>query len=116
MGTVGCVDQLHDRLMQIDGNYQAVLALVKAGLWETEARFTLYSEIKYSSLLNIAQEQSVVGLDSSGLEHVVDAKVPQEWALQFAGQTLQLEQRNKAMNAFVASLIEQLLKKISVPY
>ena len=34
--------------------------------------------------------------------------MPQTDALQFAGQTLQVEQRNKAMNAFVASLIERL--------
>lgn len=97
--------------MQIDNNYQAFLALVKAGLWETEVRLTSYGEIKCAFLLTIAQEQSVVGLVSAGLEHVVDVKVPQTDALQFAGQTLQLEQRNKAMNAFVASLIEQLRKE-----
>ena len=94
--------------MQIEKNYQAFLALVKAGLWETEVRFASYGEINYSNLLNIATEQSVAGLVSAGLEHVVDVKVPQTDALQFAGQTLQLEQRNKAMNAFVASLIERL--------
>lgn len=97
--------------MQIDNNYQAFLALVKAGLWETEVRFTPCGEIKCAFLLTIAQEQSVVGLVSAGLERVADTKVSKEWALQFAGQTLQLEQRNKAMNAFVASLIEQLRKE-----
>lgn len=45
------------------------------------------------------------------MERVVDTKVSKEWALQFAGQTLQLEQRNKAMNAFVSSLIAQLRKE-----
>ena len=94
--------------MQIEKNYQALLALVKAGLWETEVRLASYGEISYSPLFNIATEQSVVGLVSAGLEHVADVKVPQTDALQFAGQTLQLEQRNKAMNAFVASLIERL--------
>lgn len=38
-------------------------------------------------------------------------KVPQVLALQFAGQAIQLEQRNKAMNAFVANLIELLRKE-----
>lgn len=94
--------------MQIEKNYQALLALVKAGLWETEVRLASYGEISYSPLFNIATEQSVVGLVSAGLEHVIDVKVPKTEALQFAGQTLQLEQRNKAMNAFVASLIERL--------
>ncbi len=94
--------------MQIEKKHQALLALVKAGLWETEVRLASYGEISYSPLFNIATEQSVVGLVSAGLEHVADVKVPQTDALQFAGQTLQLEQRNKAMNAFVASLIERL--------
>ena len=94
--------------MQIEKNYQTLLALVKAGLWETEVRLASYGETSYSNLLDIATEQSVVGLVSAGLEHVADVKVPQTDALQFAGQTLQLEQRNKAMNAFVASLIERL--------
>ena len=97
--------------MQWSSNQQAFFALLKAGLWETEVRLTSYGEIKCAFLLTIAQEQSVVGLVSAGLERVTDTKVSKEWALQFAGQTLQLEQRNKAMNAFVASLIEQLRKE-----
>lgn len=39
---------------------------------------------------------------------MTDVKVSQEWSLQFIGQTLQIEQRNKAMNAFVARLFEKL--------
>lgn len=97
--------------MHIGNNYQAFLAMVKAGLWETEVRLASYSDISYSCLLNTATEQSVAGLVSAGLEHVADVKVPQTEALQFAGQTLQLEQRNKAMNAFVVSLIERLRRE-----
>ena len=97
--------------MQWSSNQQAFFALLKAGLWETEVRLTSYGEIKCAFLFTIAQKQSVVGLVSAGLERVVDTKVSKEWALQLAGQTLQLEQRNKAMNAFVASLIEQLRKE-----
>ena len=58
--------------------------------------------------MSLAEEQSVVGLVTVGLERVKDVKIPQEWSLQFIGQTLQIEQRNKAMNAFVASLIKKL--------
>lgn len=97
--------------MHIGNNYQAFLAMVKAGLWEIEVRLASYSDISYSCLLNTATEQSVTGLVSAGLEHVADVKVPQTVALQFAGQTLQLEQRNKAMNAFVVSLIERLRRE-----
>ena len=90
-------------------NYQKVFfELLRAGLWEKEVRLSQYKEIDYSVILNLAEEQSVVGLVAAGLEHVLDVKVPQVWALQFAGQTIQLEQRNKAMNAFISKLIGKL--------
>lgn len=56
----------------------------------------------------MASEQSVVGLITAGLEHVVDVKIPQDVALQFAGEALQLEQRNTAMNSFIIKLMTQL--------
>ena len=62
-------------------------------------------------MYRLAEEQSVVGLVAAGIEHVKDVKVPKEMALQFAGQTLQLEQHNQLMNVFVAELIERLRKK-----
>ena len=92
----------------MDNNQKVFFELLRAGLWEKDARLSQYKEIDYSVILKLAEEQSVVGLVAAGLEHVVDVKVPQQWALQFAGQTIQLEQRNKAMNAFIAKLIEKL--------
>ena len=67
-----------------------------------------YGDIDYAEVMRLAQEQAVVGLVAAGLEHVTDVKVPQVWALQFAGQTIQLEQRNKAMNQFIAGLIAKM--------
>lgn len=96
--------------VSIDNNTQAFFELVRAGLWEKEARLAPYGVVDFSEVLRLATEQSVVGLVAAGLEHVSDMKVPQERALQFVGQTLQIEQRNKAMNAFVAELIERLRK------
>ena len=93
-----------------DSNIQAFLALVRAGLWERGVELRKYGTTDFSEILQLATEQSVVGLVAAGLERVKDMKIPQEWALQFAGQTLQLEQRNKAMNAFIAELIEKLRK------
>ena len=52
-----------------------------------------------------------MGLITAGLEHVVDVKVPQADVLQFIGSTMQIEQRNKSMNTFVAKLIERLRKE-----
>ena len=97
--------------MQLDKNQLAFFELLRAGLWEKDARLSPYKDIDFSAIMRLAEEQSVVGVVAAGLEHVIDVKVPQVWALQFAGQAIQLEQRNKAMNAFVAKLIEFLRKE-----
>lgn len=91
-------------------NIEAFFALVRAGLWETDVQLASYGVVDYESILRIAREQSVVGLVAAGLEHVTDVKVPQVWALQFAGQTIQLEQQNKAMNHFIADLVMKMRK------
>ena len=92
----------------MDNNQKAFFELLRAGLWEKEVRLLPYKDIDFSKVYRIAEEQSALGLIAAGLEHVSDVKVPQQWALQFAGQTIQLEQRNKAMNIFIARLIEKL--------
>lgn len=84
------------------------LSLVRAGLWEKDVRLLPYGDVDYAEVMRLAQEQTVIGLVTAGLEHVTDMKVPQVWALQFSGQTIQLEQRNKAMNSFVWELIDNL--------
>lgn len=92
-------------------NSEAFFELVKAGLWEKGAKLSQFGELDYEDIMRLAEEQSVVGLVTAGLEHVVDVKVPKEEFLQFIGQTLQIEQQNKDMNAFVAKLINKLLKE-----
>lgn len=89
-------------------NLQAFLALLKAGLWGQNVELRKYGSTDYSQILQLATEQSVIGLVASGLEHVTDVTVPQEELLQFIGLTLQQEQQNKEMNTFVAWLIEKL--------
>lgn len=89
-------------------NQQVFFALVRAGLWEKDVQLLPYGEVDYAEVMRLAQEQAVVGLVAAGLEHVTDVKVPQVWALQFAGQTIQLEQRNKAMNKFIADLVAKM--------
>lgn len=80
--------------------------LLRAGLWEHEARLSQFGEIEYKYIFRIAEEQSVVGLIAAGLEQVSDVKIPKDLALTFAGYALQLEQRNRAMNEFLESLIQ----------
>ena len=97
--------------MRREGNVEAFLALVRAGLWENEVRLSQYKDIDFSAIYKLAEEQSVVGLVAAGLDHVSDVKVPQHVALDFVGTALQLELRNKSMNDFVALLIVYLSKK-----
>lgn len=93
-----------------NNNQQAFFALVRAGLWEKEARLLPYGDIDYAEVMRLAQEQAVVGLVAAGLEHVTDVKVPQVWALQFAGQAIQIEQRDNAMNSFIAVTVDEMRK------
>ena len=93
-----------------DNNIKAFLELVRAGLWEKEVSLSSYGEIDFDEIYRLAQEQAVIGLVAAGMEHVTDVMVPQTLALTIAGDVLQLEQRNRAMNEFVARLIGDLRK------
>lgn len=92
----------------LSNNQQAFLALVRAGLWEREVQLLPYGEIDFNAIYRLAQEQSVVGLVTAGLEHIVDVRPSKELILTLVGDSLQLEQRNNSMNTFIAELIEKM--------
>ncbi len=94
--------------MKLDRNQQAFFALLRAGLWEQEVRLVPYGEIDFSAVLDLAEEQSVVGLLAAGIEHVVDGRPAKKDVLQFIGRTVQLEQRNQAMNYFIGVMTEKM--------
>lgn len=94
--------------MTLNNNQQAFFELLRAGLWEKEARLSMFGAIDYKEVYRIAEEQSVLGLIAAGLEHVTDVKFLKEDVLQFVGSALHLEQRNQAMNTFVSDLVERL--------
>lgn len=94
--------------MLYNQNQPAFFELVRAGLWEKEARLSQYKELNYSAIMKMAEDQCVVGLVAAGIEHVADVILPKEDILTFVGATLQLEQRNVAMNEFIASIITKL--------
>lgn len=97
--------------MKLDSKQQAFFALVEAGLWEKDVQLSTYNKIDYQEVNRLAEEQAAIGLVAAGMEHVTDVKVPKEDILQFAGQVLQLEQRNKVMNVFLAGIIDKLRKE-----
>lgn len=95
-------------MMSLNNNQLAFFELLRAGLWDKETQLSKFGAINLKEICRIAEEQSVVGLVAAGLEHVSDVKLPKEEVLQIVGQSLQLEQRNRAMNAFIANLIGRL--------
>lgn len=89
---------------------QQFLELVRAGLFlDYNARIITHGEsVDWSMLYRFAEEQSVMGIVAAGIEKLpASERPPMEVVLQFIGSTFQLEQRNEAMNAFVAKLMEQ---------
>ena len=102
--------------MNLTINQQALITLVRSGLWNQTVELKQFGSLDYDSILQLAEEQAVVGLVTAGLE-VVQGEwlkvhgvpiVPQEVLLQFIGSTLQVEQRNKEMNEFVPKLFKKL--------
>ena len=88
-----------------NNNIETFLVLVRAGLWEKDVRLEQYGKIDFEKIYRIAEEQSVVGLVTAGFEQIQDVKAPQEIVLQCIGESLQLEQTNKAMNQFIEKLV-----------
>lgn len=86
---------------------QALLELVRAGLWVKEARPSQFGKVDFSAVCAQAEAQGVIGLMASGLESA-DIKPTQIEMLNIVGRALQIEQRNKAMNMFIAELVEKM--------
>lgn len=90
---------------------QAFFALLQAGLWPTENNNNNVGAkgVDWGRVYRLAEEQSVIGLIAAGIDFLLPSdRPPQEIVLQFIGETLQSEQRNKAMNTFVAFLIQKM--------
>lgn len=95
-------------MRKLDNNTAVFVELLKAGLWEHEVQLSYFDDIDFTRVYNLACEQSVVGLVAAGIEHAVDVNVPKTVALDFASTTIQLEQNNKAMNDFIARLVNEM--------
>ena len=88
------------------------LELLRSGLWAdirtSEIQNQGFKEPgDWEKIYQLAEEQSVIGVVLAGIEHSA-VKPSQELLLQWIGEVQILEQQNKAMNQFVAELIEKL--------
>lgn len=87
---------------------KAFLELVKAGLWGNgNPDIRIEGATDWQEVYRLATEQSVLGPVLAGLEHS-DVKPPQVLLLQWIGEVQMIEQRNKAMNQFVAEFVEKM--------
>lgn len=91
-------------------NQELFYKLVRAGLWaEKDANLndSQNDKVDWEKIYQLAEEQSVIGLVLGGLEFS-NVKPPQKLLLQWIGEVQILEQQNKAMNQFIAELVEKL--------
>ena len=104
-----------EEILKVNIHQRVFIELLRAGLWEKEARLSYYKDIDFSEVYRIAEEQSVQGIVLQGIERfkIQDSsfKTPKVLLLQWIGEVQVIEQRNKEMNAFVAELIERLRKE-----
>lgn len=63
--------------------FELFFALLRSGLWEQRVKLLPYHLVDFDALYELADEQSVVGLLSAGLEHVEDMKITKPVALPF---------------------------------
>ena len=100
--------------MGLNKNQQALLELVKAGLWAQPiqgSKFKIQGSIDWEKVYQLAKEQAVVGLLAAGMENLNDnltVNIPLALKLQIIGVALQIEQRNKEMNSFIADIVEKM--------
>ena len=90
------------------GNRSVFLALVKAGLWNTEVPFSHDDILDFTEILRLADEQSVIGLVTAGVEKLPAGKLPLTEKLTLLGKCQLIEQRNEAMNRFIAGLVKRM--------
>lgn len=96
-----------------DNTIEAFFALVRAGLWsDGNQKIRINGTTDWNEVHQLAQEQSVLGLVLAGLEQYknlnVNFDVNQKLLLQWIGEVQLIEQRNKAMNVYIAELIEEM--------
>ena len=107
----------------IDNTIELFFALVRAGLFPVHdegfmVNESLFQDVDWEKVYQLAQEQSVQGVVLQGIEMVQGSwlkvhgspLVPKILLLQWIGEVQVIEKQNKDMNVFIADLIEKLRK------
>ena len=98
-----------------ESSINAFFALIRAGLWvdaNLNLDVDLNDKVDWEKVYQLAEEQSVVGLVTAGIEryrnHNANLNVNQELLLQWIGEVHMIEQTNKAMNKFIEKLVVKM--------
>lgn len=94
--------------MSLSYNILALFALIRSGLWETSVKIAPFKNVSFEEVNRLASQQAVVGLVTAGLEHMMDVKKPKEMVVRCMATVLSLEQRNMAMNIFIADMLRKM--------
>lgn len=90
-------------------NKEVFLSFVRAGLWEEVCENdNFFKGVDWGEVQKLAEEQSVIGLIVSGLEKMPTGIILLTERLTLLGKCQLIEQRNEAMNRFIAELVGQL--------
>lgn len=95
-------------MMNDKNTIDAFFSLLKGGLWEQRVYLVPFSPIDADALYKLADEQSVVGLVSAGIEHVEDTRLTKHQALPFLKRVVSTESNNTEMNSFISWLWDRL--------
>ena len=88
---------------------EAFFALIRAGLWGNYKSFCGEElSVIGTDIFRLAEEQSVVGLVMIGVEKLTTYRIPLSEKLTLLCKCHLIEQRNAAMNRFVAELMQRL--------
>ena len=88
---------------------EVFLAFVRAGLWEQHEHLISVDEIDFANLMQLAQEQSLMGVVLAGIEELQkDKKPPRTILLEWFGQVQAGAQHNLAMNEYISRLVTSL--------
>lgn len=91
--------------------HEAFLAFVRAGLWDEEVRLESFDNIDFAWIRRMAEDQSVVGLVSAGVQRLTAYSLPLTEKLTLLGKCQLIEQRNVEMNTFVADLVQRMYEE-----
>lgn len=104
--------------MRLDKSHKIFFELLKAGLWGGLRPVQEFKSLKvqdfvdWEKVYQLAQEQSLQGIVLEGVEELraknIELNVLKALLLQWIGEVQVIEQRNKEMNVFLASLLEKL--------